>query len=415
MMPSLLFKKNKGPSKNAKSAPASDHSERTSPRKRVAPSPSSASETREDAYSPRQPTPAAAQCQALDSPAASQLAPTRPEGGRTSTSEHKRQRPSNGSTMQKRPEGGSTSTSEHKRQKPSTGTSVGKRQASDDAAAGQRAHKRQKPSSTSTSAGKRSRKSPAERDYYNKERQIYKKFIRQNFCSARKVAERVLDMLGLDAAGQRALCGFEPCPRPTGPQSFYNPASCIGTEACHPEVPSLRGIRVKVGETVGTLKRNQPLKLGIIDKLYLASADAPYYERTAHAPSGSQRASTRFDHISPELFVNVKLETPFRGHGLSGNLLRHNMPAARAHGKFNKLKSQVFMLRKTVKAICQGYAPADIAKVDQETYDKVLATYEKSLAKAQRERVAQASCADAVSSSSSSSSSESGCNSDEDA
>ena len=328
-MPSLLYKQDKGLSNKAKSASASNHYERNSPRKRVAPGPCSAGDTREDEYCARQPTPAAAQ---------------------------------------------------HKR----------KRQASDDPAARQRAQKRLKASSTSTSSKKRSRNSPAERNYYNKKRQIHMKYM-QNFCLARKVAKRVLNVLNLDAAGQRALCGFEPCLRPTGPKSSYNPVFCIGTDTCHPEVPRLRGIRVKVGETVGTPKRSQPLKLGFIEELYLASADAPYQERAADAPSSNQRALTRFTHIFPELFVNVKLKTPFRGHAQSGNLSLHNQSAARAHGRFFKLKSQVFMLRKTARAIRRGDAPENIAKDDQETFDKVLATYERRLARAKRESAAQAS------------------------
>jgi hypothetical protein len=381
MMPSLLFDQDKAPSHKAKSAPASDHSEQNSPRKRMAPSPGSASDPREDEYCAQQPAPAAAP---------RKRKPQASHGAPASQPAQKRPKPS------------------------STGTSSGKPQA-----ASKCAQKRPRGGSTSTSSRQRSGNSPAERDYKNKKGQIHKRFM-QHFCLAPKVAKRVLDVLALDAAGQRALCGFEPCPRPTGPASYYKPVCCIGTGACHPEVPSLRGIRVKVGETVGTPKSSQPLKLGFIEELYLASADAPYHERAADAPSSSQRASTRFAHISPELFVNVKLETPFRGHALSGNLSLHNQSAARAHGRFFKLKSQVFMLRKTARAIRRGCAPGDIAKVDQETFDKVLATYEKRLARAKRERAAQASGLNAetarnVSSSESSSSSESGSSSDEDA
>jgi hypothetical protein len=387
MMPSLLFDQDKALSHKAKSAPASDHSEQNSPRKRMAPSPGSAKEwaraPREDEYCAQQPAPAAAQ---------RKRKPQASHGAPASQRAQKRPKPS------------------------STGTSSGKPQA-----ASQCAQKRPRGGSTSTSSRQRSGSSPAERDYKNKKSRIHKRFMR-HFCLVPKVAKRVLDLLALDTAGQRALCGFEPCPRPTGPASFYKPVYSIGTGACHPGVPSLRGIRVKVCETVGTPKSSQPLKLGFIEELYLASADAPYYERTADAPSSSQRASTRFAHISPELFVNVKLETPFRGHALSGNLSLHNQSAARAHGRFFKLKSQVFMLRKTARAIRRGFAPEDIAKVDQETFDKVQATYERRLARAERERerAAQATGLDAetarnVSSSESSSSSESGSSSDEDA
>ena len=375
MMPSLLFKPKKALSHKAKSAPASDHSEQNSPRKRMAPSPGSASDPREDEYCAQQPAPAAAQ---------RKRKPRASHGAPASQRAQKRPKPS------------------------STGTSSGKPQA-----ASQCAQKRPRGGSTSTSSRQRSGNSPAERDYKNKKGRIHKRFM-QHFCLVPKVAKRLLDVLALDAAGQRALCGFEPCPRPMGPASLYKPVCCIGTDACHPEVPSLRGIRVKVCETVGTPNSSQPLKLGCIEELYLASADAPYHERAADAPSSSQRASTRFAHISPELFVNVKLETPFRGHALSGNLSLQNQSAARAHGRFFKLKSQVFMLRKTARAIRRGYAQVDIAKLDQKTFDKVLATYERRLARAARERAAQASGVDAETGRNVSSS-ESDSSSDEDA
>ena len=49
------------------------------------------------------------------------------------------------------------------------------------------------------------------------------------------------------------------------------------------------------------------------------------------------------------------------------------------------------MLRKSARAFRRGDAPENIAKDDQETFDKVLATYERRLARATRESAAQAS------------------------
>ena len=112
-----------------------------------------------------------------------------------------------------------------------------------------------------------------------------------NFCLVPHVAKYILELLDLDAAGQRALCGFEPCPHPTGQKDYYRPAFSIGTDACHPGAPSLRGVSVYLGETVGTPKHGQALKLGTIEDLYLAFADGQYYERTVHAPVSSLRAA----------------------------------------------------------------------------------------------------------------------------
>jgi hypothetical protein len=277
-----------------------------------------------------------------------------------------------------------------KRKAPSTTSASRKRKATGGTAAIQRTLKRPPTSSTDTSSRKRHRKSALEQVYYNDTRKIKKKF-RENFCLLPKVAQHILQKLALDAAGQRALCGFLPCSRPTGPESFYNPVFRIGTDACHPEAFSFEHIRVMVGKTVGTATLTEVLELGTINDLYLASADAPYYEHTTDAPSNARRAATRLNYVIPELFVNIKLENYFSGHALSGDLSRPHLPAARAQGKFYKLKSQVFMLKKTAKAFLNGCTAEQVASVDKGTFDKVLATYKESLAQAERKRLAQAS------------------------
>jgi hypothetical protein len=205
----------------------------------------------------------------------------------------------------------------------------------------------------------------------------------RNFCLVPKVAEHIVEMLALNAEEAKALCGFEPCLRPTGQESFCNPTFRIGTGTCHPRAPSLRGIHVYLSEGVGTPKLTDKLERGIIQELYLAPADGRYFERNANAGTTSLREATRFDHVSTELYVNVKLEKNFRGHGNSGNLLRFHLPAARAQGRLYMFKSQVFMLCKTAKAILNGCSMHDIARIDKKTFEDVLATYEKRLAQAQ--------------------------------